>query len=83
MYRGTLSRLVHREQLEIRASATEGECLRLVSAERPAPEAGFFRHLTRLWIELAYDHRLPEHGEVSNLCRDWESLWGQEGGGVD
>jgi hypothetical protein len=78
LYRGALSREVHRHRLEIPGSATEWECMALVQAVRPAEEAAFFRQLTRLWMQLAYDHAIPSRGQVEGLCREWESVFGGE-----
>ncbi len=83
LYRGALAKLVHQEQLEVPDSATEGECLRLVTAERSAREADFFQRLTLLWVGLAYDHQLPDLNLVGGLCQEWESQWEREVQGVD
>ncbi len=75
LYRGSLAALLAR-RLEIPASATEGECLALVTAQRPAPEAALFRRLTLAWIGLAYGHRPPGREPLEALCRDWPAVFG-------
>jgi hypothetical protein len=75
LYRGTLAALLQQQRLEIPPSATEGECLTLVTAVRPEPEAALFRRLTGAWLRLAYGHLLPPGGEVEALCRDWQRVY--------
>lgn len=74
LYRGMLSRFVHRARLSISDSATEGECLALVERERPSAEVGYFGRLTREWIRLAYAHRLPDGENVRVLCSQWREV---------
>lgn len=74
LYRGMLSRFVHRQQLPITDSATEGECLELVGRERPPAENDYFATLTREWIRMAYAHRTPDGETVRSLCRQWREV---------
>ncbi len=76
LYRGALARFVHQEHLEIPESATEGECMRLVAASRPDLEAGLFRRLTGLWLDLAYGHATPVERELEQICREWQRIYG-------
>lgn len=71
LYRGTLAKFVHKDQLEIPDSATEVECLRLVAAGQPAEQARFFERLTLNWVRLAYDHQLPGREVIESLCGEW------------
>jgi len=68
LYRGALSRLIHRHACPIAASTTEGECIAL-ARDRLAPDA--LRYLTRLvlaWQAAVYGRRAlsPAMGEA--LC---------------
>jgi len=68
LYRGALSRLIHRHACPIAASTTEGECIAL-ARDRLAPDA--LRYLTRLvlaWQAAVYGRRelSPAMGEA--LC---------------
>lgn len=74
LYRGMLSRLVHDEHLRIDESATEGECLTLVSRARPAAERLYFTNLTRQWTAMAYAHRPPDGDTVRSLCSQWREV---------
>ena len=56
LYRGALSRLVHRHGVPIRASSTEGDCLRLAEAHLSADRLPYVQGLTRLWMSVAYGH---------------------------
>lgn len=76
LYRGALAALVHRLQLEIPASATEGECLSLVRGARGGAEAALFDRLTQAWLLTAYAHREPDVAEIEGLCREWGGVFG-------
>jgi hypothetical protein len=75
LYRGALSRFIHRDQLEIRDSSTEGECLQLVEQSAAANEASLFARLTQAWIHLAYGHHQPQSEAIRQLCRDWRNIY--------
>ena len=79
LYRASVSVLVHRHALELGDSATEGECLAQVNAQRPREEAEFFRRLTRLWIYIAYAERTPADADVLVLLDDWAQHYGNRG----
>jgi hypothetical protein len=69
LYRGALSRLIHRHEVPIAASTTEGECLGLARGHL-APAA--HRYLTQLvlaWEAVTYGQRVlsPAMGEA--LCQ--------------
>lgn len=76
LYRATLVQLIHDHQLRIPDSATEGECQRIVAANRPEQEAGFFGQLTRAWVWCAYGNVAPEAVEVNRLVADWQQIYG-------
>ncbi|MCP4043060.1 MAG: DUF4129 domain-containing protein, partial [Gammaproteobacteria bacterium] len=78
LYRGALVKLVHEFRLEVPGSATEGECVHLVAASRPAEETGFFTELTRIWLRMAYGHLPLENRQVETLCRDWLRIYGAD-----
>lgn len=76
LYRGTLSKLITFEKLEINSSYTENECCLEVRKSRPAKESGFFDELTIRWVILAYGHRQPEDGVCHTLLDTWRDLYG-------
>lgn len=76
LYRGALSALVHRYALEIPNGATEGECQRLAQQQLEAGLHECFSGLTRVWLLLAYAHRLPEKQQALSLCRQWRGCFG-------
>ncbi len=68
LYRGALSRLIHRHQVPITASATEGECLDLARARI---ETGAFRYVTqvvRAWEASTYGGRTLSAAMGETLC---------------
>ncbi|MCG8617702.1 MAG: DUF4129 domain-containing protein [Desulfobacterales bacterium] len=76
LYRGTLYRLVFETLIDIPASATEGECIRLVENHTDAETAVFFKTLTGVWLKLAYGHIQPDLNTVESLCNTWQRLYG-------
>jgi hypothetical protein len=77
LYRGALSTLVHRDQLQIPMSATEAECLHLAGRFQSAERQRYLQHLTRLWQAQAYAHRTPDAQELERLCRGWGEAYGE------
>ena len=68
LYRGALSRLIHRHQVPITASATEGECLDLA---RGRLEPGALRYVTqvvRAWEASIYGGRTLSAAMGEALC---------------
>ena len=71
LYRAAISRLLESGVVEIRASDTEGECLRRVEHAGETAHAGYFRGLTAAWARLAYAGQPPRDAEIEDLCRQW------------
>jgi hypothetical protein len=68
LYRGALSRLIHRFAVPIGAATTEGECLELA---RPRLEPGALRYLTQLvraWEANTYGGRSLSTAMGESLC---------------
>jgi len=68
LYRGALSRMIHRFQVPITAAATEGECLALA---RGRLEPGALRYVTqvvRAWEANIYGGRGLSHAMGEALC---------------
>jgi uncharacterized protein DUF4129 len=77
LYRGALSRAVHRYGIAIAASATEGEALRAVNAALDPPRAAYFAGLVALWQRTVYAGESVMREPVARLCRGFaESLEG-------
>lgn len=75
LYRGALYKLIYVFFLDIPKSATEGECMTLVSNKRRQEESDFFRELTRVWQHMAYGHIRPESRHVHHLCDAWSHYY--------
>jgi hypothetical protein len=69
LYRGALSRAVHRHGITILASATEGEALRAVNATLDAPRAAYFADLVGLWQRAVYAGESVMREPIDRLCR--------------
>ena len=79
LYRASLSRLVHGHGLDIPASATEAECVRLVQRHRGRDQSDCFRLLTRVWLQTAYGHERPSRRELEQLIAAWSAGFAGEG----
>jgi hypothetical protein len=79
LYRGTLVAIIHRDQVNIEASWTEGECLRELEGKLPGDRHSYFGKLTDVWCQSAYAHRQPPVAELEALCRRWSGLFGEAG----
>jgi hypothetical protein len=76
LYRGALAVLSSRDKLAVQASATEGECLRLVKRNYHTELINYFSKLTKAWQKIAYSQRLPTDKEVQQLCEHWDDHFG-------
>ena len=80
LYRAALTTLVHRDGINLRGSATEGDCLRILAqqAEKVAqPTREFFKTLTRQWQYVAYAHRRPDDKVMTQLCQNFGKHFGE------
>lgn len=68
LYRGALSLLVHRHAVPVRASSTEGDCMRLAARHLDASRSRFFERVTRARLLASYADRWPDDAEVLALC---------------
>lgn len=75
LYRGALAILSSRDKLAVHASATEGECVRLVKRQQSVELSRYFSKLTDAWQKTAYSHRLPTTQEVQQLCEQWNDYF--------
>ncbi|GAB2905060.1 DUF4129 domain-containing protein [Uliginosibacterium flavum] len=78
LFRGTLSRLAHQEQVPFARGDTEGDCLGRVRQHTPARSA-FLARLLGCWQRLAYAHQEIGAHEIETLCQEW---WREFGGGA-
>lgn len=69
LYRGALSRAVHRHGIAIGESFTEGEALRAVNARLDAQRAAYFSDLVRLWQRVVYAGEAVMREPVARLCK--------------
>ena len=79
LYRGALARLVQRDGAPVRASWTEGDCLRFVETTEERAGKGrvdYFTRLTRAWQSTAYAHRPPDRAAAEALVRHWNQHFG-------
>jgi hypothetical protein len=68
LYRGSLSELVHKRGVQLLASHTEGEAVRL--AKMP-----YFGALVDAWQQCAYARRMPPAADVERLANDYQGAF--------
>ena len=71
LYRGALRLLTVGRGLEIPASATEGECIRLVEQVVGGALGDHFAGLTHAWIDAAYGKRPPSDESFALILASW------------
>jgi hypothetical protein len=76
LYRGALSRAVHRHGVAILPSATEGEALRAVNARLDPPRAAYFSELVGLWQRAVYAGERVMREPIDRLCRGFAASLG-------
>jgi hypothetical protein len=69
MYRGALSRAVHRYHVSIGESFTEGEVLRAVNATLDPPRAAYICEVIATWQQVVYAGEAVLHERFARLCR--------------
>jgi hypothetical protein len=69
MYRGALSRAVHRYHVSIGESFTEGEVLRAVNATLDPPRAAYISEVIATWQRVVYAGEVVLHERFARLCR--------------
>jgi hypothetical protein len=70
LFRGSLSRLAHGEQVPFGRGDTEGDCLARVHRHAPACSR-FMTRLLGCWQRLAYAHETIRQAEIEALCMEW------------
>jgi len=74
LYRGALSRAVHRFAVAIQPSATEGEALRAVRTRLDAARGAYFSELIGLWQSMVYAGSEVPHEAIAGLCARFAPL---------
>ena len=68
LYRGALSRLIHRFRVPITASATEGECLELARGQLEPGALRYVTQVVRAWEASTYGGRALSAAMGESLC---------------
>jgi len=71
LYRGALILLIERRELRIPASATEGDCVRIVQGTSDAPLVDDFGALNEAWILSRYARAPIGDDTFADLCQRW------------
>jgi hypothetical protein len=71
LYRGSLSRVVHRFAVAVGESFTEGEALRAVGQRLDRPRVQYFAALVALWQRVVYAAEAPAPESIAALCREF------------
>ncbi|MGD8925662.1 MAG: hypothetical protein PVG20_02350, partial [Thioalkalispiraceae bacterium] len=80
LYRGALTTLVHRDGINLKGSATEGDCIHAVMKHDKLGTSGidYFKELTTTWQYAAYAHRLPDESVMHDLSQRWQQFFGDK-----
>lgn len=76
LYRASLLKLIVNHRLKIAESATENECVELVSRTRPPEEGLYFYQLTNFWLKMAYAEEAPGNEDLFSLTEQWGQIYG-------
>ncbi len=74
LYRGALSHFIHNLGINLKGSATEGDCIRTVTRKEhnlSTSTLNFFQLLTFNWQLIAYAQRPPDIQTLQTLCQEW------------
>jgi len=71
LYRGSIASLIHKEDVPIEESDTEGDCVARVREVSDPGRATYFAELTQEWIAVAYGEQVPADQVVAELCDRW------------
>ncbi len=74
LYRGALSELVHKRGVELLASHTEGEALRLAQRGLDEGAGSYLARLVGAWAACAYARRVPAAAEVERLALEYRGV---------
>ena len=78
LYRGTVSSLVHRYEVELTEGATEGDVLRAAQLRLRHESQRLLDQITRQWQSIAYAHRQPEADSALSLFDHWQDHFGKQ-----
>ena len=69
LYRGALSRLIHRHRVPVAAASTEGECLALARAHAGPEAVRYFSALVAAWQRSTYGGQATGEATMRALCQ--------------
>ena len=75
LYRGALSELVHKRNVELLSSHTEGEALLVARAALDGSSSEYLGVLVGTWAACAYARRLPAREEVGRLADGYRTAF--------
>ncbi len=71
LYRGSISALIHQDEVVIESSDTESDCLRAVLGHVADARGQYFSRLTQAWMRLAYGNMLPSDSAADEMIGAW------------
>lgn len=71
LYRGLLSRLVHRHAVPIEDSSTEMQCMELARSHLQTMQMDYVSRALRTWQFAIYGAKLPSTEEIQTLCMEF------------
>lgn len=74
LYRGALMRLTRHDHLNVQASHTEGDILRLAQPHLNTERLAWLQATTQAWQSIAYAHRPPDTHTLIPLWAGWRTF---------
>ncbi|MDQ5767739.1 hypothetical protein [Thiothrix subterranea] len=74
LYRGALMRLTRHDHLNVQASHTEGDILRLAQPHLNTERLAWLQATTQAWQAIAYAHRSPDTHTLIPLWQGWRTF---------
>jgi hypothetical protein len=74
LYRGALMRLTRHDHLNVQASHTEGDILRLAQPHLNTERLAWLQATTHAWQAIAYAHRAPDTHTLIPLWQGWRTF---------
>ncbi len=74
LYRAALVNFISKDKLELLASATERDCLKIIEQHSSSQRSQFFKAIVLSWQNIAYANQALDDKSFNDLCQQWPLL---------
>ncbi|VAW80057.1 hypothetical protein MNBD_GAMMA12-3263 [hydrothermal vent metagenome] len=74
LYRAALVNFISQDGLQLLASATERDCLKIIEQHSSSQRSQLFKAIVISWENIAYAHQVPDDKSFNHLCHQWPLL---------